>query len=436
MRSYAGTFTRSEMNNLRVTAFQHQKTGTTSRVWTNVDAEQLWFESDDIDLEPSIEALATLFLIPALLSKRTLEIEQPLCTTWYKNAHKVMDLLDLAWAASAIEIVAATKEKTGISSKATGLFFTCGVDSFYTLFSAPKPDFLIYLETFDVPADQESRAKVARERLRKVASAVGARPLTVRTNAKKHPTFTGPRFADTHASLLAAVGHLLAPHIVSATIAPSWHKDHHMVMGSNWRLDPLWSSARLQIIHGENSARRIDRVKAISNEKLVHENLHVCFESHNCSRCEKCVRTMLELHQSGKLADCKVFDQSVPIWQLIDGLPRVLNTFFFETALRGEPEPELERSLRHLFRRTSLAVSAIEEQLKQRRYVDEQYPQILEGLNNALHHYELLQEEHKRLADDYDTIVGKLPIKNGIRLVRRVANKLRGANASTSARHE
>lgn len=436
MRSYARTFTRSEMSNLRVTAFQHEKTGTTSRVWTIIDAQELWFESDDVDLEPSVEALATLFLIPALLGKRNLEIEQPVCATWYDNAHKVMDFLNFSWAAHPIEIIAGTKEKTGSPRSATGLFFTGGVDSFYTFFSIPRPDFLIYLETFDVPAEAETRSRIARERLQKIARAVGSHPITVRTNVKKHPTFAAQSFTDTHASLLAAVGHLLAPHIVSATIAPSWYKGHHMVFGSNWQLDPLWSSARLQIIHGENSFHRIDRVKAIADKSLVQDNLHVCFESYNCSRCEKCVRTMLELHQAGKLADFKVFDHGMPIWQAIDNLPRVLQPVLFEPALKNNPTPELEKALRHLFRRTSLAARAIENQLKQRRYVDEQFPKIQEGLDNALHHYALLQEEHKRLSDDYALIVGNLPIQNSIRLVRKVAKKLRGANANRGASHE
>ncbi|MCC7529635.1 MAG: hypothetical protein IT342_14010 [Candidatus Melainabacteria bacterium] len=424
------------MSNLRVTSFQHEKTGTTSRVWTSIDDQEMWFESDDVDLEPSVEALATLLLIPALLSKRNLEIEQPVCPTWYENAHKVMDFLNFSWAASAVEILALTKENTGLPRAATGLFFTGGVDSFYTFFSIPRPDFLIYLETFDVPNEAEKRSRIARERLQKIATAVGSHPITIRTNAKKHPTFSAHSFTDTHASLLAAAGHLLAPHIVSATISPSWHKSHHMVSGSNWRLDPLWSSARLQIIHGENSLHRIDRVKAIADQTLVQENLHVCFENHNCSRCEKCVRTMLELHQAGKLAEFKVFDQGIPVWEAIDNLPRVLHPVFFEPALSNNPTPELEKAVRHLFRRTSIAARAIEDQLKQRRYVDEEFPKIQEGLNNALHHYALLQEDHKRLSDDYALIVGNLPIQKSIRLVRKVAKTLRGGSSNRGARHE
>ncbi len=67
------------MKTLRIGAFQHTKTDTTSRVSTDVDGSELWFESDDVELAPSVEALASVWLIPALLSKRTLEIDSPVC---------------------------------------------------------------------------------------------------------------------------------------------------------------------------------------------------------------------------------------------------------------------------------------------------------------------------------------------------------------------
>ncbi len=427
------------MNNLRVGALRHQKNGTTFRVFTEIDGFELWFESDDIELEPAVEALSTLWLIPSLLSKRTLEITQPVCSTWLENAYKVIDFLDLSWDTKPIEIIAEPVKKKADRPTATALFFTCGVDSFYTLYQlipTKKPDYLIHLETFDIPADEPVRSRTARARLEKVASTVGCRLITIRTNVKKHPTFTAHRFADTHAALLAAAGHLLIPHIVSATIAPTWHKDHHMIYGSNWRLDHLWSSALLEIIHGENSAVRADRVKVIADIKLAQENLHVCIQTYNCSRCEKCVRTMLDLHQCGKLPHFKVFDQSLPVWEAIDGLPQIERAGFWEPAYKNNTDPQVERSLKHLFRRTSLAATAIEDQLKQRRYVDEEFPKLQEGLKNALHHYSLLQEEHQRLAADYAAIAGSLPIRNGLKLVRKVAKKLRATGAKKGARHD
>ena len=426
------------MNPLRISGFQHEKTGTTSRVSTDIDGASLWFESDDVDLEPSVEALASIWLIPALLSKRSLKIDEPLCKTWLANAHKVMEFLDESWGANPIEIDANPVEKSIPVGQARGLFFSGGVDSFYTLLSIEKPDFLIYVESFDVPSDEENRARIARERLCRVASAIGSKPITIRTNLKKHPTFKKPRFADTHAALLGAVGHLLAPHLGSVIIAPSWHKGHHAVYGSHWQMDPLWSSGRVKIIHGDNTQKRRARVFAIAGEKLVQENLQVCFENANCSRCAKCIRTMVELHQAKQLPKFKVFDQSVPIWEAIDQVPKINpgGTSTYENILENNPEPELASAIKRLFRRSSLAATALEDQLKERRYVDDQFPKIEEGLKNAMQQYSLLQEEHKNLAADYEEVVGKLPVKRGIRAVRKVLRTLRGGRAGKVQSHE
>ena len=427
------------MNNLRTGSFQYSKSGTTSRVFADIDGSELWFESDDVDLQPSVEALATLWLIPSLLSKRNLDITEPVCAKWLENAHRIIELLDYHWGAKPVEIFAKPVEKKAETRTATGLFFTCGVDSFFTFYeisSVKKPDYLIHIESFDIPANEPYRSKTTRARLERVASAVGCRLITIRTNAKKHPTFTAHRIADTHAALLSAAGHLLTPHIVSVTIAPSWHKNHHQTYGSNWRLDPLWSSASLEIIHGNSEPLRMERVQAIADKQIVQQNLQVCFENNNCSRCEKCVRTMLDLYLTGKLPDFEVFDQSIPIWQAIDYLPRALHIALLEPAFYANADPEVERALRQLFRRTSLAATAVEDQLKQRRYVDEEFPKVKEGLNNALHHYALLQEEHQRLAADYAAIAGSLPIRSGLTLVRKVAKKLRASGKKQGAHHD
>jgi hypothetical protein len=145
---------------------------------------------------------------------------------------------------------------------------------------------------------------------------------------------------------------------------------------------------------------------------------------------------MVELELAGKLKDCKTFDTKVSLIERVDNLPRVREPRFFEEALNKTLEPKLEEAITRLFRRNAICQSKIEDQLKQRRYVDDQFPKIQEGLDNALHHYSLLQEEHSRLSADYDAIVGNLPIKKGITFVRKVAKKLRNSRTNQGTSHE
>jgi len=89
-----------------------------------------------------------------------------------------------------------------------------------------------------------------------------------------------------------------------------------------------------------------------------------------------------------------------------------------------------------MIRREHERVRRLEVADRYRRQVDEELPRLQEGLNNALHHYSLLQEEHQQLAADYAAIAGSLPIRNGLKLVRKVAKKLRATAAKRGARHD
>jgi hypothetical protein len=78
-----------------------------------------------------------------------------------------------------------------------------------------------------------------------------------------------------------------------------------------------------------------------------------------------------------------------------------------------------------MFRRGILAQSEIEKQLKMRRYVDDQFPKIEAGLENALHHYRLLQENHEKLLQDYKALSEKRPLRRGAKAVRHLLKMLR-----------
>jgi len=66
--------------------------------------------------------------------------------------------------------------------------------------------------------------------------------------------------------------------------------------------DPLLSSDRLEIIHHGATHRRVEKVAEICHWDFAQKNLRVCFNKDydesglNCSRCEKCTRTMIPLY--------------------------------------------------------------------------------------------------------------------------------------------
>jgi hypothetical protein len=408
-----------------------------NRISYEVDGLPVWYESSDLDLQATPEALGSAFVTSCLLDQRQLELDQPVCDRWHANLQELIEFISESWGVEKIPVQARTAVMDDAPSTAAGLFFSGGIDSFYILLNTdPKPDYLLYVDGHGVPLSGDVEIAHVRRRLDNVGSAFGSRTCIVRTNVWDHPKLNAHHIADTHSSLLAAVGHFLAPHMGSVTISPGWHKAYPAVYGCHWHSDPLRSSRQLKVIHGENSLTRTQRVVAVAGERIVQENLRVCwehkFQAGNCSRCEKCIRTMVELHAAGKLEEFTVFDLSVPIWDLVDRLPAVRRTVYYMDAMELGVDPRLEAALRRLFRRSYVNEWALQrqeqriQQLQEKyRHVSEDYPKLQEGLNNALHHYRLLQDSFDNLSADYHEVVGRLPVKRSIRMLRQFIGLLR-----------
>ena len=97
---------------------------------------------------------------------------------------------------------------------------------------------------------------------------------------------------------------LIPASIDISTIAP-W--------GSHPLSDPLLSSSGLSIVHDGIIFSRFERTAAIAKIEDALQILHVCGQDRrlgNCSRCEKCLRTMTSLDLLGARARAKTFDWS------------------------------------------------------------------------------------------------------------------------------
>ncbi len=418
----------------------HERVGSTSRIVSPFDGEPAWFESDDIELAPSVEAFGTLWLTPCILTNRNLRFKNPICKTWYENALRIIDFFSDHWGTAKIKIFAETYETPDAPQQAEAVCFSGGVDSFHTLMNVGSPKYLLRAEHADHSSILPEYVKLARERLAKIADAVGSIPVTIKFNVAQHASFKIHNDHDTYTGILACMGHLLSPYIGSILISSTHHQDEPAVYTCRWRTDPLFSSSRLEVQHTHADITRRDKVAAIADWQLAQESLFVCFlrqgSNRNCSRCEKCVRTMLDLHLLGKLESFKNFDQSKSLWDSMDHIQVVHNFATYNAALAEPLDPRLANGIWRMLRREHARLWRLEEADSKRRNLNVELVSMKEGLENALHHYSLLQEEHQRLAADYATIAGNLPIRNGLKLIRKVARKLRAKGARQGARHD
>ncbi len=289
------------------------------RVEALVDGHPVWFEADPPDdgipLAAAPEGWASAFVIPALHHRRALVVEGAVDERWAINVRRLAHLARRAWGYRRQALVFDPDGRSGMAPAGCGhgLFFTAGVDSFHALLrSGERVDTLVNVHGFDVAADDHARQRAVRETVDAVAEARGVRTLFLRTNLREHPLFAATPWDAAHGGALAAAGHVLSGVLARVTIASSQARWTVYPWGSNWRTDPLWSSSTIEFVHADPDIDRLAKVQAIAADPLVRRHLRVCWlergPRHNCSRCEKCMLTMLALETVGARLACETFE--------------------------------------------------------------------------------------------------------------------------------
>ena len=211
------------------------------------------------------------------------------------------------------------------NANGVGSTFTGGVDSTFTLWShlpqnQPVPEFrithAIFLKGFDILPTEEQKYWHLFDRFKPELKRVGVELIPVETNLVSitHtrmplPYFFGPLIAGAGMSLAGLFGRFYIP--------SSWSyrtlKKHSY--SSDPLLDNLVSTEKLKIVHHGAAYERVEKVERIADWELAHNLLWVCIDSKfredrwNCSRCEKCMRTMIPLYAMGKMSQFKTFEK-------------------------------------------------------------------------------------------------------------------------------
>ncbi len=210
---------------------------------------------------------------------------------------------------------------------AVGSTFSGGVDSLFTVWkhlpqNQPDPNYQvthgIFIRGFDILHSENDHYQQLFSQYTKQALKYHIELIELETNVfsiihhrMEMTEFLGPLVISNALALSRLFQRFYIPSSDDYYIA----KD--IIYASDPLIDGFLSTDTMDIIHHGATNRRIEKIEQIANWKVAQELLWVCQEAKfeettwNCSRCEKCMRTMIPLYIFGVLDKYKKFEKPI-----------------------------------------------------------------------------------------------------------------------------
>ncbi len=284
-------------------------------ITVNDKTHQLKFKVSEGPLAKGSDTFLSAAMFPAMKIGKPLQVSGMVSPKLLAATQTIQDMFH-KWFPEFQKIP--IKAEPGLSDEVSqtfeiGVFFSGGVDSFYTLLKhQDEITKIIFIHGFDMMLEKTSlRIKVSKE-IRRVARELGKQLIEVETNVCE--------FADEYGydgTVLPSIGLILSPQFRKIYIASNVSYDHLLPDSSHPLLEPLWSTESLTFEQDGCEASRIEKITRISQSDIALRSLRVCLEnpddSYNCGQCEKCLRTMISLKAVGALERCTTFDRRIDI---------------------------------------------------------------------------------------------------------------------------
>lgn len=275
---------------------------------------------------PNADPFLAALLVPAMVVGESLQIEGPASAKLWMNLPEIQSLYRCWYKKMSKADVSgpSKKDKFSAINQAKAVFFSLGVDSWYSLLKNVEqhPDdeqsitHLINVLGFDIYLWDADRYPPMLKKMRQAAEHLGKKFLPVVTNLRE---FTD-KMADWpdfyHGAALASIGLFLEGYFEKIYLAATQTYDRLWPMGSHPVLDPMWSTESLSFVHDGCEATRLDKIRFCSRWPIFLDTLRVCTtgkktSKYNCGECEKCLRTMIGLHIAGALDRCKTLPHEI-----------------------------------------------------------------------------------------------------------------------------
>jgi len=210
-----------------------------------------------------------------------------------------------------------------VQPQAVGCTFSGGVDSWFTLWNhlpqnQPIQEFrlthALFINLFDITSRNTSKYLRLGEHYRSELQKLGIELITLETNLVSL-LIPRLRLLAFFSPVLAGCALLMQGLFKRFYIASGgdYYKLTRRLSSSNPLTERLSSTDTLEFIHFGSVYSRHKKIEILSDWQLAQQNLRVCGRPDlseqllNCSRCEKCMRTMFPIYALGKMDQFTTF---------------------------------------------------------------------------------------------------------------------------------
>ena len=254
-----------------------------------------------------------------------------------------------------------------IPTARVGMFFSGGLDSFYTLLRhhhcAPETreniEELLLLWGFDVPPDVDEPFHAITRSAEQVAREVGKTLTVIRTNLRLALPVEASWTHLAHGPVMAGAALVLGKRYKRLLIASSIAYRRLGQWGTHPATDPYYGTSLTAFLN-DGAVDRFQKTPLVAASDLAMKHLRVCtrppFEG-NCGRCPKCLRTMISLELLGSLDRCATLPpldlRKVRRMNLGEGFGNRMYRSMWANARRAGRE-DIAKALATAIRRTTM----------------------------------------------------------------------------------
>jgi len=275
-------------------------------------------------------------LFPAMrVGEKRIRIEgEPVDPFLVEQLRSVMALANAWWGGNGkykpLSIEADVAEYPNTSkNRVAASFLTGGIDSLATLRNnrvnipqshpqSIEKNIFVYGMDGGLGGRASEDGKTSRQKFQEACDALV--PITSSADTELIPVYTNIRGLDDdndfytrkwYSSILAAVSHFLAGKLHTVYVGSAFDFPNLRRRTSHPLMQSMFSGSGIQIMQEGTRFSRLEKVRLLASWPEAVNNVRVCFVNQlgklNCGRCEKCIRTKLELAAVGKLGASEAF---------------------------------------------------------------------------------------------------------------------------------